>query len=347
MKVLHLLRSNVFSGAENVVCQIIKFFSKTDIQMVYTSPKGPIQEALAEKNIDYLSLEKLGITETMKLVQEYSPDVVHAHDVTASIVAALACPKSIRIISHIHVNHANMAKINVKTLLYHSFSKRFDKIIWVSDSCYKEYRFKDKIAQKSIVLANVVDGEDIQKRSELVKTENYDIIYVGRLTAQKNPLKLLDVLERVIVKQSDVKIAVIGSGDMKEKVLEVAKEKKLLRHITFYDFILNPLPYLKNAKVMVMTSKFEGLPMVALESLALGTPVVSTPVDGLKEVVENGLNGFLAEDSQALADKIFEIVSDEALRERLSKGAAKNFEKINDIANYRNQLDRIYRKYDG
>ncbi|MBS4770051.1 glycosyltransferase [Carnobacteriaceae bacterium zg-ZUI240] len=344
MKVLHLLRSHVFSGAENVVCQIIKLFSNTAIQMVYASPKGPIQDVLLQKNVDYLPLDKLSVKETKQAIKTYHPDVVHAHDVSASIIAALACPKSVRIISHIHVNHANMAKINVKTVLYHLFSKRFEKIIWVSNSCYSEYRFKEKVAHKSIVLANVVDGDDIQKRSDVLQTEHYDVIYVGRLTDQKNPLKLLDVLEKVIAKKSNVKMAIIGSGDMKEQVLNVAKEKNLLKHIVFHDFIVNPLPYLKNAKVMVMTSRFEGLPMVALESLALGTPIVSTAVDGLKDIIENGVNGFLANDSHVLADKIVEIVSDEKLANSLSNGAINSFSKINNIDTYKQQLEKIYQK---
>ena len=89
-KILHILRSNKFSGAENVVCQIINIF-KTDknFEMVYVSPEGPIKDTLKEKNINYIPIKKLSFLEIKRVINEYKPDVIHAHDFTASVLVAI------------------------------------------------------------------------------------------------------------------------------------------------------------------------------------------------------------------------------------------------------------------
>ena len=87
MKILHLLASNKYSGAENVVCQIIDMF-KNEIEMAYCSPNGPIENTLKDKQITFLPLSKLSKSEIQKIINTYKPDVIHAHDVKASIVAS-------------------------------------------------------------------------------------------------------------------------------------------------------------------------------------------------------------------------------------------------------------------
>ena len=68
-------------------------------------------------------------------------------------------------------------------------------------------------------------------------------------------------------------------------------------------YMSNPYKALKSAKVFLMASRYEGTPMSVLEAMALGVPVVSTPVDGIADVVEPGINGYLEEEDDALAEK--------------------------------------------
>ncbi|MDO4568696.1 MAG: glycosyltransferase family 4 protein [Clostridia bacterium] len=71
---------------------------------------------------------------------------------------------------------------------------------------------------------------------------------------------------------------------------------------------------LHDAQVMIMTSDHEGTPMVALEAMALGVPIVSTPTDGLKDLIDDGRTGFLADDDSVLAGRLIELSEDEQLR---------------------------------
>ena len=110
MKILHLLSTNSFSGAENVVCQIINMFdSDKDIMMAYCSPDGKIKEKLQEKKIDFLPLNKLNYSSIKKAIMDFEPDIIHAHDIKATIYASLFSKKC-KIISHVHGNSIDMRK---------------------------------------------------------------------------------------------------------------------------------------------------------------------------------------------------------------------------------------------
>lgn len=117
----------------------------------------------------------------------------------------------------------------------------------------------------------------------------------------------------------------------------------LMNNVEFLGYQSNPLNYLVNSKVMIMTSRYEGLPMTVLESLALGVPVVSTPVDGLLDVIENDINGYLSNDDNVIVQRVCEIISDNDLRRRLSHNAAQKFDMICDLDKYKSTINIVYR----
>lgn len=347
MKIIHLLQSPFFSGAENVVCQIMKMFISDDkIEMVYVSPNGPIKESIESKGFTYIGLDNFTVRYIRKVIKEQKPNIIHAHDISSSLLACLSTiGLNVQIISHVHVNNANMAKFNLKTLLYYISSFRYKHIFWVSPSCFESYRFQKGLAKKSSILCNVMDKEDIFIRaSENKDTISYDIVYVGRLAYQKNPERLLKVLCKVIEKLPNIKIGIVGDGALLAQTKIQAESMELLNNIDFLGFQSNPLKILSKAKVMVMTSRYEGLPMTVLEALALGIPIVSTPVDGLLNVISNGQNGFLTENDDLFVEKVCSIVKDSSLRESLSINAKNRFDKICDLQKYKESISFVYNK---
>ena len=77
MVVAHILQSNIYSGAENVVCQIIELFSKkSDIEMIYVSPSGSIDEILRTKNIKHYILDSFSIGDIKKAIKSIKPDII-------------------------------------------------------------------------------------------------------------------------------------------------------------------------------------------------------------------------------------------------------------------------------
>lgn len=345
MKVLHLLSTSKFSGAENVACQIIKMISNDDrFDMVYCSPDGDIKNTLIEKRIKFRPLHSLSVSNVKKAIQEQNPDIIHAHDMKASFIAALACGK-IPLVSHIHNNAYNSRGISLKSIAYTFAGFKAKHIFWVSDTSFSGYFFHNMFKSKSSILYNIIDVDALIENMKKDNTEyDYDIIYVGRLTYPKNPQRLLKVLKQAIGKKPDLKIAIIGSGELENETIKLAKELGIDSNIFFGGFQKNPLKMMHDSKVMIMTSRWEGTPMCALEGMALGLPLVSTPVDGLKKLVKNGETGYLSDCDDELSERIVSIVENNDLHQKLSENSRQASQVINDKKVYIDELRKVYLK---
>ena len=344
MTILHVLYSNRFSGAENVVCQIIEMFRESpDVRMVYCSPDGQIREALEERGVEFAPISELSRAELRRVIAEVRPDVVHAHDMRASFVSALAC-KKIPLISHIHNNAFDSRGLSPKSLAFLYAAKKAKHIFWVSESAMSGYAFKKSVAKKSDVLCNIISIDALYKKMKSDEQEySYDLAYVGRLTYPKNPQRLMAVAAKLRELKSDVKIAVVGNGDLEEETHALCREYGLEDNVDFLGFRSNPLKILYSSSAMVMVSRWEGTPMCALEAMALGVPIVSTPVDGLKVLIDEGENGYLSDDDSELAEKLFSIINDPSLRARMSEYTLNKARVINDVVAYRARLLEQYK----
>lgn len=343
MKVLYLLQSTHFSGAENVVCQIISMLkNKSDIEMIYCSPDGQIREALNERDIQFEPIKELSVKEVKRIIKKCNPDIIHAHDRSACITAAIAS-KNIPVVAHIHVNNNSGVVSLLKNVVFTWFSKKYRHIFWVSDSAYDEFQFKGIIKKKSSVLYNVIDMKTLSKKTDSDTAEyDYNIVYVGRLSYQKNPERLMKVLHSVIQKKDDVKIAIVGNGEYKQFVVDYIRDNDLDKNIDYLGYLNNPLKIIRSSKVLVMTSRFEGTPMVALEAQCLGVPIVSTPVDGMKKIVQNGNNGYLTDADDEIVSHLIEIVANENKHRTLSENSLRQATYYNDMDRYCAAITKAY-----
>lgn len=346
MRIIHLLESSRFSGAENVVCQIIGMVEKNeDIEMVYCSRDGQIREALSERNIQFAPIINLTVKEVKRIIKEYKPDIIHAHDMRASFVAALACGK-IPFISHIHNNSFDSRGISLKAIAYLCAGIKAKHIFWVSDSSYNGYFFHRFLRNKSEVLYNIINIDDLYSKMELDKNEyNYDVVYLGRLTEPKNPKRLMKVFKKLTEMIPNVRIAVIGTGELEAEIQEEAKRLELSSNVTFLGFQNNPYKILHDSKLMIMTSLWEGTPMCVLEAMSLGVPVVSTPTDGVMAVVKDKSTGVLSDDDKTLVEACCRIISDSQLRNEMSNNSRERAVELMDMLKYKKRLINIYNEF--
>ena len=342
MKVLHVLQSDSYSGAENVVCQIISLLESDELHFVYASTDGEIRRVLFERGISHNLMRRFRLSELRRVIREEKPDVIHAHDMRAGFYAALCCG-SIPLVSHVHNNDFSSRGLSLKSLLYYFAARKAKHIFWVSRAAYEGYCFHRSLGNKSTILHNVIDPKALEQKAELDgKNYAYDVVYLGRLTYPKHPERLLHVLELAGQRCPEMKAAIVGSGDLEPEIRQAVESNPKLAHVTCLGFSENPYQLLRQAKVMVMTSRWEGLPMTALEAMALGVPVVSTPVDGLAEIIIEGVNGYLSQDDECLAGHLVSLCTDDEERERLSAGARKTFDKINDLAAFKRVIQTAY-----
>lgn len=342
-KVMHLISTSVFSGAENVACQIISGFKNNpEYEMVYTAVIGTNKSCLEDRQVKIIPLKKFNFNNIRTLIRDYNPDIIHAHDSKSAVISALFYKKA-RIIAHIHGNHENMRRLTVKSFLFNLFSKRFTNIIWVSKSSLEEYKFKDKVLTKSIVLYNTIDSKEIYlKAKDDEKKYNFDLIFLGRMSYPKNPQRLIKIISEVVKEKPQVKVALVGSGELDDQVKELITLNKLEKNIEFYGFLPNPYKILISSKIMIMTSRYEGTPMCALEAISCGLPIISTKTDGLKEIVINNETGFLSDDDNEIVERIIYLLEDEMTYEQMKKNVLKFNKDINNFENYINEITYIY-----
>ena len=345
IKIMHLLQSNRFSGAENVVCQIINMMgSYDDKEMAYCSRDGQIREVLNERNIKFLPISNLTVKEVKRIIKEYKPDLIHAHDMRAGFIGALACG-NIPIISHIHNNNFDSRGISLKSIAYLYAALKAKHIFWVSDSSYEGYYFHNLFKKKSEVLYNIISIDNLYSKMALDNNNyDYDIVYLGRITEQKNPLRLMKICKEIVDQLPSVKIAVIGTGDLEGDTHKEAERLQLGSNVTFLGFQSNPYKVLHDSKLMIMTSLWEGTPMCVLEAMSLGVPVVSTPTDGVKIVVDNGKTGYLDETDEGLVNSCKTILTDTMLRENMADASIKRAKELMDVEKYKKRIKNAYEK---
>lgn len=344
MKILHVLNTGKLSGAENVAADICMMF-KEDYEMAYCSPDGSIRKALADRETTFIPIKELSVKELKRVISAYQPDLIDAHDVRATVVAALAC-KSIPFISHLHVNNDDMRKTTIKSFLYRVAAKKAKKIIAVSESCIDEYVFKKAIENKTIVLKNII----YSKRLEILMHKNdqdyfFDFIFLGRLSYQKNPQRLAEVASAVLKQLPDAKFGVIGDGELKAVMEAIFKTNGVSNRAIMTGNLSYPYQAIKQAKCMLFCSRFEGTPISALEAMYFGVPIVSTPTDGLNQLIENKVTGYLSDDDNILVEAVVKLIKNNDLRTEMSIKQIDKFNKINDERAYKKTLSEIYQSF--
>ena len=343
IKVLHLISTSLFSGAENVACQIINLFkSDNGYDMKYCAVIGKNKPALEIRKIPVLELNKFSIHDIKKAISEYNPDVIHAHDPKSAIASVIAS-RGKKIIAHIHSNHRYMRKISIKSFIFHFYiEKMISDIIWVSDSALNEYIFNKRINKKinSIVLRNVVNPYELKEIAENDKNKySFDLIFLGRMEDVKDPLRFINIASQVQKSKRGLKVAMIGDGALMDEVKAKINALDLGKNITIFGNLINPYKILLCSKILVITSRYEGTPMNALESIACNIPVVSTPVDGLLEIINKK---YLCSTDMGFVKTITTLLNDNGLYNKYKIDLITINNGINDISTYKRKITELY-----
>ncbi|MGH2443898.1 MAG: glycosyltransferase [Chloroflexota bacterium] len=153
------------------------------------------------------------------------------------------------------------------------------------------------------------------------------LLYVGRLTGEKGVDVLLRALNIVVQTHSQVHLKIIGDGIERDTLLALVDELELQQHVTFVRYVHDPTRlrelYL-DAGIVVLPSRTEGVPAVALEAMAFGRAVVATRVGGLPSVIKDRETGLLVppDDPAALASAIERLISNPDVALHLAAQAA-------------------------
>ncbi|MES2334376.1 MAG: glycosyltransferase family 4 protein [Pseudomonadota bacterium] len=162
------------------------------------------------------------------------------------------------------------------------------------------------------------------------------VAFVGRLDPVKGALLLIEAMAAVLKTHPDATLTLAGDGPARAPAEARAKALGLANAVRFAGFLTQPqvAELLANSDMLVLTSFAEGLPVVYMEALASGIPVVASRVAGVQELVEDGVTGFTVPpgDVVTLADRMSRLMSDPELAARMGTAGRKAVEREHDIA---------------
>jgi len=191
-----------------------------------------------------------------------------------------------------------------------------------------------------------VDGRSELRRLFGVPEERFVVGWIGRMTAIKRVQDLLHAFRRLRDKGVDATLCLVGDGPDRVDVERLASELDIARDTLFVGYQRDVASYYAFFDTLVLASANEGTPVVAIEALAAGRPVVATRVGGLPDVVTEGQDGFLVDpgDVQALADALEPLARDAALRERLGAAGRARVIPRYRVSRLIDDVDALYRE---
>lgn len=284
-----------------------------------------------EKGTDYFSFYKVA-----KILQHEGIEVIHTHNtqpfVDGTLAAMLSGVKTI-----VHTDHARDFPDKRRYMFAEWLMSHFAyKVVGVSEHTSDNLMKYEKISPRKIVtIENGIDGSkyDIvidrqKKKEELGIQHNGPIIGLGvRLAAQKGITYLLQAMPQIITSFPEITLVIVGDGELKATLQNEARQLGIADHVLFTGTRLDIPELLKLFDIYVLPSLWEGMPMVILEAMAAGCPVIASDVGGVSKVIDNQQHGLLVEsrNPQQLADAVASLLNDDMLRERLAQNGKTKF----------------------
>lgn len=332
MKICFVISNLRGGGAERVISVLSSHFADFyDTSLVYFEQEKPFYELNPKINLISLKTPKnriLKILYKIFKIRKISAkhDIIISFMDTTNILVLFSCAflgKKIFISEHSSYDAIGF-KLGLLRRIFYPFSNGLSVL---SKQDFKYFNF---VKNKAIIYNPFAFYKEFSKQENFNK-ENL-IIFVGRLEDIKGCDIFLNALK--IADLKDFRVEILGDGSQKNELESLAKNLNI--NVKFLGSIKEIQNFYKRAKIIVSSSKSEGLPNVLIESIFYKCLRVATPTNGAKELINDGVDGFLSKDfsPNELAKSIQKAINCD---EKISQNAYKN------IANFK--LENIYQKW--
>lgn len=301
-----------------------------------------------ERGADYFAFLKVA-----RLLRELRIDVVHTHNTQpffdGTLGAVLAGVRTV-----IHTDHARAFPDKLRYMIAEwAMALYAYRVVGCSEHTSRQLMRYEKIPERKIsTIPNGIDGSRFEltidrqaKRRELAIHEQGSVIGLAvRLSDQKGITFLLQAMPRILARHPDTTLLIAGDGDLRMDLEREARELGIASRVKFCGPRKDIPELLKVLDLYVLPSKWEGLPMVILEAMAAGCPIVATDVGGNSTAVVDGVTGTLVppQDPDALADAVIRLLdSPDLLKTYAEKGKSRFRERFSAETMAR-QYERLY-----
>ncbi len=357
MKILEFITLAEIGGAQEVLIDLLRGFShdryKLDTDLVVGEGEyiqraiNPwfqgkvIQLPYLRRKISLFNDLKVLIN-LVKICRKGNYDLLHCHSSKAAWIGRVAALLAgvPRVCITVHGLPFSWGRNRFSRLLYRLIERLLIPLkaeyIFVSPEDRDEMI---KLGLKPSVCKVILNGRNIPSTPKKGLTEIIPkvskgvplILMVGRLSEQKNPLEFINVARVFIEQLSDTDVrpnfVFIGDGPLKRECQEAIQEAGIGEYLHLADALEDAGGFFWDADVAVLTSVYEACPLVIIEAMAAGAPVVASNVPGTRNLVKHGETGYLYEpcNIREAAKRITEILHNNKLRNEMSKASSRTY----------------------
>ncbi len=342
----------------------LKFFKDLGYE-VHVATNGKEKIPYCDKK-HYVSFERnpfklnnfKAIKQLKKIIDEEEFNIIHTHTPMGSVITRLASKKArrknhTRVIYTAHGFHFYKGAPLKYWLIFYPVEKflaRYtDDLITINKEDYElaSLKFKTNVYYVPGVGIDpkkfdikMSDKEKLDLRKSLgLKKDDFVMIYPAELNKNKNQILLIECMEKIVKKYNNIHLLLPGKDSYNGYYQKVVTEKKLDKYIHFLGF-RNDIPkLLKISNLSISSSLREGLPVNIIEAMYMGLPIVACDCRGMKDLIEDGKNGFLVlhGDVDNLVNRIIDIYLNNVNIDNIIKN---NLKKANKYL-----LNEILKKY--
>ena len=333
MKIIQVIPAFRLAGAEIMcenLCVALKKAGETVIAVSLYSEQTAITERLGKNGIRIVFLEKKpGFDPTIfvklvKFFKEERPDVVHTHIYASKYALPAAVLAGVK--RRVHTVHS-MAQKEQGALgrKINTFMYRHCDVVPVALSNEVKKTISEVYGLQGSLIPVVYNGIDLSKcieKDNYAPTKEFTVVHIGRFMKVKNHKVLLQAFAVFAEKRKNVKLQLLGEGELLDETRELAKVLGVADKVEFLGLQPNVYPYLNKGDVFCLPSEYEGVPMTLIEAMGTGLPIVASNVGGIPDMLENEKNALLVEPNDIAVEAAFEMLySDIELRTRLGRAA--------------------------
>lgn len=321
MKIIEMIYFLSSGGAERFVVDLSNELARKGHDVTIMTLKDDSKDSKNRKfycgeiadNVKYMNLglpDGNSLSIQMKVYQaikKINPNIVHLHLVNTPLYAfyAIMClHKKIKFVETMH----NSISTNYNGIVRRMLFSTIGKMKWLQFVCLSQTNFEEmKVMHPYCRATKIVNGRapqnttlrisEVQKEMSTLRSSEDSLLLlnIARCNKQKNHKRLIQAVNELNVEGRNVDVAIIGAGFDDTKL---GKELKTLasEHIHFLGTRKNIADYLMSADAFCLSSDHEGMPITLIEAILCGTPIISTPVCGCIDAIQDGRNGVLAKD---------------------------------------------------
>lgn len=312
-KVLHIICSSGFYGAERVVANLCTEITGVEQSVMCLTPT-PDAVATFKAKVEYSGKTFISIPNSiekalshLKAIVQEKPVTLHAHGYKEIVIACIFA-MSARSGCSIVVTQHGFTERNLKSKLYNFIDKAccrwgpISTVICVSDIIYSLYGSFGVPQSRLLLLQNGVSavGDVNKQRARNTIDARYGlnpeipiILYAGRLSTEKDPLLFVAAMASLQHKGVPFYALIAGEGPLETEIKTAIIHANLNQHVFTLGFVTDMGELLEAANILMLTSQTEGTPMILLEAMTRETLVVSASVGGIPDIIQHNENGYL------------------------------------------------------